>query len=210
MSHEGYIFLQQCPCKTGIIGKHIRNALCLISTNQRSLIWCNVTILSSKICWIFGKKKWDLNRQKNLIWHGWHRRIKARFPLGGGQNRYKGDISLVIRKLQPMMNGTLFLTAQFCQRNGKWPLRKVSAERSKSFWWNSKSFWWNSKSSMLELDFNAEIDRRVSGELEIIDHRPFSTTLVLKTIFGLLKYVSRTPTLTDPGSAPGMLFFWVE
>ena len=58
---------------------------------------------------------------------------------------------------------------------------------------------------LMELDFNAGSTAewvRASGELEIIDHRPFSTTLVLKTIFGLLKYVSRTPTLTDPGSAP--------
>ena len=59
---------------------------------------------------------------------------------------------------------------------------------------------------LMELDFNAGLTTelvRVSGELKSIDHRPFSTTLVLKTIFGLLKYVSRTPTLTDPRSVPG-------
>ena len=71
----------------------------------------------------------------------------------------------------------------------------------------TQSFFDGTRSLFYGTRFQCWIDRRVSasGELEIIDHRPFSTTLVLKTIFGLLKYVSRTPTLTDPGSAPGAM-----
>ena len=106
-----------------------------------------------------------------------------------------------------MMNETLFLIAQFIfvkfPRNGR---SLFEGTRSRS----------DGTRSLFEgTRFQCWIDRRMNASDEcwgIKNYRssPVSTTLVLKTIFGLLKYVSRTPTLTDHGSAPDLVIHLSE